>query len=53
VTIPSPRPFFQFLAMFLMVLFITLGMVVAVFVLTVFAVIEGIVDRVKFRGAPR
>jgi len=47
MTIPSPRPFFQFLAMFLMVLCVTLGMVLVVVVMTVFAVIEGIVDRVR------
>jgi len=47
MTIPSHRPFFQFLAMFLMVLCVTLGMVAAVFVMAIILLIEGIVDRVK------
>lgn len=49
MTIPSPKPFFEILAFSLFAFFTAMGIILAVFVLSVWVLVEKAVDGVKGR----
>jgi hypothetical protein len=47
MTIPSPKPFFEILAFTLFAFFTAMGIILAVVVLSVWVLVEKVVDGVK------
>lgn len=45
--VPSPKPFFEILAFTLFAFFTAIGMILAVFVLSLWVLVEKVVDGVK------